>query len=169
MGILGKLFNESMEAGASGYDMLVEVSQAVEVTAVAGMDAVSDAASNLADGAASLAEKIYQKHMDITQDVVDGVVDGATATVADILKRLPLESAADMPPEVQSLIEVRGADEKLMSCFAELHEQGGLDEVMRYLDNQARMEEEAQANPQPKPELEPSDGPAMSFTPPKLG
>lgn len=115
-----------------------------------------------------MAEKIYQKHMDITQDVVDGVVDGATATVADILKRLPLESTGDMPPEVQSLIEVRAVDEKLTSCVAELHEQGSLDEVMRYLASQPPMEEEP-ARRQAQPELDPGESPEVKFSLPKLG
>lgn len=132
------------------------------------MKAVGDTATNLAEGVTSLAEKTYQSHVDIAQNVVDGVVDGATATVAEILKRLPLESTADMPPEVQSLIEVRGIDDKLISCFAELRELGGLDEVMRYLASQPPMEEEP-ARRQVQPELDPGESPEVKFSLPKLG
>lgn len=168
MGILGNLFKASMDAGAAGREMLVEVSQDVEAAAEAGMSAIGDSASSLAEKAAGLAGTIYQSHMDAAQVVVDVVVDSATVTAAEILKRLPLESTADMPPEVQSLIEVRGMDEKLTSCFAELREQGGLNEVMRYLDNQPRMEEE-RARLQVQPDLDPGDGPAVKLSLPKLG
>lgn len=168
MGILGNLFKTSTEVSTDGRGMLVDFSQNMEAAAEAGMKAIGENASELAENAASLAGAVYQKHMDVAQDVVDAVVDSATVTVAEILRRLPLESAADMPPEVQSLIEVRGVDDKLSSCFAELRAQGGLDEVMRYLASQPRLEEE-NVRPQAQPDLDPGDEPAVKLSLPKLG
>lgn len=168
MGILGNLFKASMDAGSAGRDMLVEVSQDVEAAAEAAMSAIGDSASSLAEKAAGLAGTIYQSHMDAAQVVVDVVVDSATVTEAEILKRLPLESTADMPPEVQSLIELRGVDDKVTSCLAELREQGSLDEVMRYLDSQPQMEKE-DTKRQAQPELNPGESPEARFSLPKLG
>lgn len=168
MGMLGTLFKISSEVGLSGLGLLSEVSQDVEVAAVAGMNAIGDTAAGLAEETASLAEKIYQKHVDVTQDVVENVLDSATVTLSEILKRLPVESAADMPPEVQSLIEVRGADHKLSLCFAELREQGGLDEVVRYLETRSHLEE-LPAGQQAQPGLDPGERPEIKFSPPALG
>lgn len=148
--------------------MMVDFSRNVEAAAVTGINAIGDTTANLSERATSLAEDIYQKHMDMAQAVVDGVVDTATVTIPEILNRLPLESAADMPPEVQSLIEVRGAEDKLTSCFAELREQGGLDEVIRYLDQQRDIEEKRTV-PQALPDLDPGERPETKFTLPKLG
>jgi hypothetical protein len=90
-----------------------------------------------------------------------------TMTAQEALKNLPAASACDMPPEVQSLIEVKMSEELFHQHFEELKVQGSLGRVMDYLKSQPAAEESA---PAPASDIElDRNGPAIATRPPSLG
>jgi hypothetical protein len=90
-----------------------------------------------------------------------------TMTAQEAFRNLPVVSSCDMPPEVQSLIEVKMSEELFRQHFEELREQGSLREVVDYLKGQP-VAEEAVPMATPDVELERSS-PTIATRPPSLG
>jgi hypothetical protein len=90
-----------------------------------------------------------------------------TMTAQEAFRNLPAASACDMPPVVQSLIEVKMSEELFRQHFEELRAQGSLREVVDYLKGQPVAEEAALAAT-PDAELD-RNSPAIAARPPSLG
>lgn len=88
-------------------------------------------------------------------------------TADEAFKNLPATSACDMPPEVQSLIEVKMSEELFRQHFEELKAQGSLREVVDYLKSQPVA---AEAAPAVAPDVElDRNSPTIVSKPPSLG
>jgi hypothetical protein len=153
----------------------------------------SEVATNAARQAGQLAVSAHDALVDAATAVTDGVQDYASEAAASLkgqfttwfnasagvgaqaiimtadeaFKNLPATSACDMPPEVQSLIEVKMSEELFRQHFEELKEQGSLHQVVNYLKSQPLAEEAAPAATSDI-ELDRSN-PASAARPPSLG
>lgn len=87
-------------------------------------------------------------------------------TAEEAFKNLPTTSACDMPPEVQSLIEVKMSEELFRQHFEELKAQGSLHEVVDFLKSQPVVDEPGPAATQ-NSDLNPN-GPTVIARPPSL-
>lgn len=66
-------------------------------------------------------------------------------TPEQVYKALPEKSTPDMPPEIQSLIEVKASPKRFQQTFEDLRKQKSLDEVEKYINNNANADIEATA------------------------
>lgn len=151
-------------------------------------------AESVVEEAGNLAVDTHRELVDLSEALVDGVerqtkdsysslkgqiaswfnsTSGAepqqaiVLTAEEAFKNLPTTSACDMPPEVQSLIEVKMSEELFRQHFEELKEQGSLREVMDFLRSQPGADETAPAET-PDSELN-RNSPAVANRLPSLG
>lgn len=139
--------------------------------AVSAHETLVDAATAIVDGVgqyASQASASLKGQVTSWFNTSSGAQARAIAVTAqEAFQSLPAASACDMPPEVQSLIEVRMSEELFYQHFEELREQGSLREVVDYLKRQPVAEEAALA-PAADVELD-RNGLTIATRPPSLG
>ncbi|WP_156464996.1 hypothetical protein [Mesorhizobium sp. Root552] len=131
----------------------------------------ADVATTAAREAGQLAVSAHETLVDTVTAIADGVQDYAAEaftslkgqvtswfntnssaeaqailmTAEEAFRNLPATSACDMPPEVQSLIEVKMSEELFRQHFEDLKAQGSLGQVVDYLKSQPVAEEAAPA------------------------
>jgi hypothetical protein len=142
---------EAGQFAVSAHETLVD-----SVTAVA--DGVQDYASEAFTSLKGQVTSWFNANSGVEAQAI-------TLTAQEAFRNLPAASACDMPPEVQSLIEVKVSEALFRRHFEDLRAQGSLREVVDYLKGQPVAEEAA-----PAPDIELGrNTPTIATRPPSLG
>lgn len=159
------------DANRAYVDVATNVAREAGNLAVSAHNTLMDSAAGLAEGVEQYASEAYSSlkaQFASSANASSGAqAQAITMTAEEAFKNLPAISACDMPPEVQSLIEVKMSEELFRKYFEELKEQGSLDKVVGYLKNQPVAEEPATAAT-PDIELD-RNSPAVANRLPSLG
>jgi hypothetical protein len=150
-------------------DVAMSAAQQAGQLAVSAHDTLVDAATAVADGVGQVvSEAAASLKGQFTSwfNASSGAEAQAISMTADeAFRNLPASPACDMPPEVQSLIEVKMSEAMFRQHFEDLKAQGSLGQVVDYLKSQPVAE---QAAPAPDAELD-RNGPTIAARPPSLG
>jgi hypothetical protein len=139
--------------------------------AVSAHEALVDAATAVAEGvgqyAAQASASLKGQFTSWFNTNSGAEAQAVTMTAQEAFRNLPATGACDMPPEVQSLIEVKMSEELFRQHFEDLKAQGSLQQVVDYLKRQPVAEEAAPAAT-PDVELDRSS-PTIAARLPSLG
>ncbi|OJU50105.1 MAG: hypothetical protein BGO03_09555 [Mesorhizobium sp. 61-13] len=159
------------DANRRYVDVATDMAREAGNLAVSAHNTLVDSATGLAEGVEQYASEAYSSlkaQFASSANAISGAeAQAITMTAEEAFKNLPATSACDMPPEVQSLIEVKMSEELFRQHFEELKEQGSLREVMDFLKSQPLAEEPA-TTATPDIELD-RNSPAVANRLPSLG